>query len=60
MTFEENLQALSDITKKLEENNLNLEEAVELYQKGLCISAECEKQLCNAKLKIQEHKEREK
>lgn len=57
MTFEENLNALSEITKKLEENTLTLEESVELYQKGIRLSAECSKQLSNAKLKIQEHKE---
>lgn len=57
MTFEENLNALSEITKKLEENTLTLEESVELYQKGMRLSAECAKQLSSAKLKIQEHKE---
>ncbi len=59
MTFEENLRALSEISKKLEENTLTLEESVELYQKGINLSAECDSQLKNAKLKIQEHKENE-
>ena len=59
MTFEENLNALSEITKKLEGNALSLEESVELYQKGMSLSAECAKQLEEAKLKIQEHSERE-
>lgn len=57
MTFEENLNALSEITKKLEADTLSLEESVELYQKGLSLSAECAKQLEGAKLKIQEHSE---
>lgn len=59
MTFEENLSALSDITKKLEEGTLTLEESVELYQKGISLSAECSKQLENAKLQIKEHPEEE-
>ncbi|MDE6020771.1 MAG: exodeoxyribonuclease VII small subunit [Ruminococcus sp.] len=59
MTFEENLGVLSEITKKLEENTLTLEQSVELYQKGMSISAECAKQLKEAKLKIQDHKEEE-
>lgn len=59
MNFEENLSALSSITKKLEENTLSLEESVELYQKGLRLSSECAKQLENAKLKIEEHSEEE-
>ncbi|MBQ8725406.1 MAG: exodeoxyribonuclease VII small subunit [Oscillospiraceae bacterium] len=59
MTFEENLSALSEITKKLEEGTLTLEESVELYQKGLTLSAECKKQLQNAKLRIKENPEEE-
>ena len=59
MTFEENLSALSEITKKLEEGTLTLEESVELYQKGLTLSAECSEQLRNAKLRIKENPEEE-
>lgn len=59
MTFEENLSALSEITKKLEEGTLTLDESVELYQKGLTLSAECTKQLQNAKLRIKENPEEE-
>lgn len=57
MTFEENLNAISEITKKLEGNTLTLEESVELYQKGIKLSAECARQLSDAKLKIQKHEE---
>ncbi|MBQ8515743.1 MAG: exodeoxyribonuclease VII small subunit [Ruminococcus sp.] len=59
MTFEENLSALSEITKKLEEGTLSLEESVELYQKGVALSAQCSQQLEQARLKIQEHPEKE-
>ena len=59
MTFEENLSALSEITKKLEEGSLSLEESVASYQKGLTLSAECSKQLAQAKLEIREHPEQE-
>ena len=57
MTFEENLSALADITKKLEEGALTLEESVELYHKGMSLSAECSKQLKKAKLQIIPHTE---
>ncbi len=59
MTFEENLSTLSEITKKLETGSLTLEESVELYKKGLTLSAECTKQLENAKLQINVHPEEE-
>ena len=57
MTFEENLKELSEIVSKLEKGDLALEEAVELYGKGVKISAVCREELDNAKLKITEQGE---
>ncbi|MGN0593075.1 MAG: exodeoxyribonuclease VII small subunit [Ruminococcus sp.] len=59
MTFEENLSALSEITKKLEEGTLSLEESVTLYQKGIALSAQCSRQLEQARLQIETHPEQE-
>ena len=52
MSFEENLAQLAEIVENLENCNLPLEKSVELYEKGLKISAECKKELESAKLKI--------
>lgn len=57
MTFEDNLKELSEIVSKLEKGDLALEEAVELYGKGVKISAACREELDNAKLKITEQGE---
>ncbi len=57
MTFEDNLKELSEIVSKLEKGDLALEEAVELYGKGVKISAVCREELDNAKLKITEQGE---
>ncbi len=59
MTFEENMQKLSEITKKLEDGSLSLEESVKLYQEGTVLSMECSRQLTAAKLQITEHPEQE-
>lgn len=57
MTFEDNLKELSEIVSKLEKGDLALEEAVELYGKGVKISVVCREELDNAKLKIAEQGE---
>lgn len=56
MKFEENMKQLSDIVEQLEKGDIPLEKAVELYSSGLNISAQCRKELENAKLKITEEK----
>lgn len=55
MSFEENLAQLAEIVENLENGNLPLEKSVELYEKGLKISAECKKELesCPQNLKSQ-------
>ncbi len=57
MKFEENMKKLSEIVEQLEKGDIPLEQAVELYSRGLEISAGCRAELENAKLKITEEKQ---
>lgn len=49
LTFEQLLTQLSSIVEALESGTLSLEEAVEKYQQGIALSAECKKRLDAAK-----------
>lgn len=57
MTFEENMNALSEIVGQLEKGDLPLEKAVELYGSGVKLAQDCRKELEGAKLKITRHEE---
>ena len=50
--FADNLKLLEDIVKQLEQENSNLEEAIELYEKGIRLSKECSDTLNKARQKI--------
>ncbi|MHC0552385.1 exodeoxyribonuclease VII small subunit [Salinicoccus sp. CNSTN-B1] len=52
-TFEEKMNQLETIVKKLDEEEVSLEESLELYQKGVELTAECDKILKNAELKVE-------
>ena len=52
-TFEENLKELESIVLKLESGETGLDEALELYEKGIKLSAICKERLENAKQKIE-------
>ncbi len=52
-TFEENLKELEAIVLKLESGETGLDEALELYEKGIKLSAICKERLENAKQKIE-------
>lgn len=54
--FEEKIKQLEDIVAKLESGELSLDNAVELYTKGVNLSAECKKTLDEANLKITQAK----
>lgn len=54
ITFEENMIKLGKIVLELEKGEIPLEKAVELYGKGMKLSAECKKQLQEAQIKITE------
>lgn len=54
--LELNMQKLAAIVKELENGEIPLEKAVELYSEGVKLSAVCRKQIDDAKIKITEVK----
>ena len=52
-TFEQNLDRLEGIVKKLEESELPLEEALQLFEEGTKLSAGCRKQLEEAEQRVE-------
>ena len=51
-TFEDSLNELEDIATKLESGNLNLDEAIKEFEKGIKLSKECSQKLDEAEKKI--------
>ena len=51
MAFETHMKELRELTQKLE-RNLPLEEAVQLYHKGMELAVSCQEELQTAKLQI--------
>jgi len=52
-TFEQNLERLEGIVKRLEESELSLEEALKLFEEGTALSAGCRKQLEEAEHRVE-------
>ena len=52
-SFENNLKELENIVAKLESGECGLDESLELYAKGVKLSADCKKQLETARQKIE-------
>lgn len=52
LSFEESIKRLSEITEILEKNETSLDEAVELYQEGIELSAKCKEKLDSARIQI--------
>jgi exodeoxyribonuclease VII small subunit len=50
--FEELIVKLEDITNKLENDKLSLDESVKLFEEGMNISKECNKKLEDAEKRI--------
>ncbi|NLX71288.1 MAG: exodeoxyribonuclease VII small subunit [Clostridiales bacterium] len=48
LTFEESLKELENIVSRLESNNLTLDEALELFKRGISLSAHCSAMLDKA------------
>jgi exodeoxyribonuclease VII small subunit len=48
LSFEQAMEQLEDIVKKLEEGNVPLEEAISIYKKGMELSKLCHDKLQNA------------
>ena len=56
LSFEEALEELESITDSFEDGDSTLENAVNLYNKGVLLKKHCEKKLKEAKKKIDEVK----
>ncbi|MDR1892427.1 MAG: exodeoxyribonuclease VII small subunit [Oscillospiraceae bacterium] len=52
MTFEQQLSRLEEIVNLLETTNPELSSAMTLFEEGVRLSADCDKQLKEAELKI--------
>ena len=50
--FEELITDLEDITNKLEKDNLTLDDSVQLFEKGMKLSKECNEKLESAEKRI--------
>lgn len=54
MTYEEAFQELKDLVEKLESNELQLEEGLELFERGQSLAKRCGELLEDAELKIKQ------
>ena len=52
-SFESSLQRLEQIVKKLEAGDLALDEALKLFEEGINLSQQCQKQLEEAENKVE-------
>ena len=55
-SFEEKLNRLEEISVLLEDEGIDLDKAIELYEEGLALSKECSERLKTAELRISELK----
>ncbi len=53
-TFEESLTGLSDIVRKLEDRTITLEQAMELFEKGVTLIEHCQNELKQAEQRVTE------
>ena len=58
LTFKEMIERLDDISNSLDNDELDLEAAIALYEEGVKLSEECIKALKSAELKISSLKEK--
>lgn len=52
-SFEAGLKELEDIVTKMEAGQVSLDEAVKLYERGMLLQKRCQKQLEDARLRIE-------
>ena len=55
-TFEEKLKSLENTVRKLEENDLSLDQSKELYKEGIKLAKECKILISKTELEITELK----
>ena len=60
LSFEDALEELEKITESFEDGDSTLENAVNLYNKGVLLKKHCEKKLIESKKKIYEAKQNNK
>jgi exodeoxyribonuclease VII small subunit len=53
MTFEEALQELTELVKKLDSGQEHLSSAISSFERGIELKTHCEKKLQEAKLKVE-------
>lgn len=53
MSFEEAIKELEDIVKRLEDGKGNLDEAIDMYERGIGLKQHCEKRLKEAQMRIE-------
>ena len=52
LKFEEALSELEDIVEKLEQGDIDLEDSILIYQRGVFLKEHCEKKLKSAEMEI--------
>lgn len=52
LTFEQAMQELEILVRRLEEGRLPLEEAIQAYERGTALKTHCQSKLAAAKLKV--------
>jgi exodeoxyribonuclease VII small subunit len=53
MSFEEALGVLEDIVDRLESGNVNLDESIDIYTRGMQLRQHCEAKLSDAQARIE-------
>lgn len=54
LTFEQALQELENLVRRLEEGRLPLEEAIQSYERGTILRKQCEAKLKAARLRVEQ------
>jgi len=54
LSFEDALQELEAIVRRLEEGKTTLEDAIKAYERGSALRTHCEKKLQNARLRVEQ------
>lgn len=52
VNFEAGIKELEEIVAKLEKNEISLDESLKLFERGVALSAQCNKQLDDAEQKV--------
>ncbi len=52
MDFEKKLTRLEEIVQKMEKGDLSLEQSLKMFEEGVSLSRECQKQLSAAETKV--------